>query len=227
MYRDELYHYGILGMKWGIRRYQPYRITGPRKSGETGKEVGEAKKLAKAEKKRLKAEAKLKKRAKKEAEKEAKEQKFRESKKELIKNSPGLVAKNSDLFTTQELMDLRNRINLKEDLKRLSKQKTDRVISYLNTTNNVLNSSIGIYNNVAMITNAYNQQHGKLTKDNFLVSVKSDIKPEGIDNRTRSIQNYQKYLSDKNALDNMSADEVTDVFKRVQAMKNIEDWLKK
>ena len=36
---EEITHYGILGMKWGIRRYQPYSYT-----GGTGKEVGEAKK---------------------------------------------------------------------------------------------------------------------------------------------------------------------------------------
>lgn len=39
---SELYHHGVLGMKWGIRRYQPYR-KGERVKG--GKEVGEATKV--------------------------------------------------------------------------------------------------------------------------------------------------------------------------------------
>lgn len=45
-----LQHHGILGQKWGIRRFQPYS-TVPRGSGKSGKEVGDA---AKAEKKRQK-----------------------------------------------------------------------------------------------------------------------------------------------------------------------------
>lgn len=40
---DYISHHGILGQRWGIRRYQPYSQV-PRKSGEGGKEIGSAKK---------------------------------------------------------------------------------------------------------------------------------------------------------------------------------------
>ena len=56
-YRDYLAHHGVVGMHWGIRRYQPYSVR-PRGSGKGGKEIGEAKALTKSINKAVKSAVK-------------------------------------------------------------------------------------------------------------------------------------------------------------------------
>ena len=57
-YRDYLAHHGVLGMHWGVRRYQPYSIGYQREGGEKGKFVGGGRDISKSLKKVSKLQAK-------------------------------------------------------------------------------------------------------------------------------------------------------------------------
>ena len=171
MENNELQHWGIKGMKWGVRRYQNSdgTLTAAGKK-RYNKELAKLREEKKVLENKRKTQAKLDKLDT--LEKEVKEMKSGkkpepketvEQKKERILNSrsPAALYKNAHLFSDDELTKAYNRLTTEKNIRELTPKEIDKGKEFLDewsgktkSIKELSSNTIDMYNNVAKVFNS-------------------------------------------------------------------------
>ena len=222
---DELYHFGIKGMRWGIRRYQNKdgSLT-PKGQKHYNKEMEKLK----AEKKKLRNEARVKKKMDKLDELKTDVEKLKngeepnetaaQKKERLLKSTnPKELYENRDLLSTFELNERINRIDAEARLKgKIVEEKQQSGMDWANEKmrngKNTIDNATNLYKSVDTAYSTFvNSTAGKIMENSLGINFPKGEKPK----KEFNLEDFWKNRNKK------TTQEIMDVNKRLMAEESI------
>ena len=189
-------------MKWGVRRYQPYSLI-PRKSGKTGKNIGQAKKTSKSRlSNSLSGKGKKSNNKKELFRPKPKKLNDRDKEKLIRSGSPKEIKQYSSQLSNRELREALDRVSLEKrlsdltgDTKKTGKERIDAAFKNVGDLNSKANTVIDSYNTFAKVYNSLNSEPIPTIGGSYKKQTPKALKKVVNEGTAEEVYKYRKQMS--------------------------------